>query len=269
MQTMTISVIILGILGLVIGVLLGVAGKIFAVETDERVEKVRGFLPGNNCGGCGYAGCDALAEAIVKGMAPVNACPVGGPKIAEVIGEIMGKEAEASDPLVAFVRCAGTCEKVKKQYEYVGAPDCTQAAVVPGKGDRSCDFGCMGFGSCVTVCEFDAIHIQKGVAVVDPSKCVACGKCVEICPNHLIVLEPMRKRPVYQVQCVNPGKGKSVLAVCDAGCIGCGICEKQCKFGAIEMVDQLPVIDPEKCMGCGACAKKCPKQVLAKRAGVK
>ena len=78
MTVFIFSVVLLAVLGILIGILLGVAGKVFAVETDERVEKVRECLPGNNCGGCGYPGCDGLAEAIVAGDAPVNGCPVGG-----------------------------------------------------------------------------------------------------------------------------------------------------------------------------------------------
>ena len=110
MNTIIISVVLLGVLGIAIGLLLGVAGKFFSVEVDERVEQVRECLPGNNCGGCGFPGCDGLAEAIVAGTAEVNGCPVGGAPVAEKIGTILGVEAGTAVKMVAKVRCAGTIE---------------------------------------------------------------------------------------------------------------------------------------------------------------
>lgn len=260
MNIIIISVVLLGVLGIAIGLLLGVAGKFFTVETDERVELVRECLPGNNCGGCGYAGCDGLADAVVAGNAPVNGCPVGGAPVAEKIAEILGVDAGASVKMVANVRCAGTCEQASVKYNYIGAKDCRQAAVVPGRGDKACAYGCLGFGSCVAVCQFDAVSVRDGVAVVDREKCVACGKCVDICPNHLITLEPYDTR--YQVQCSSKDKGKDVMSVCKAGCIGCGLCVKQCEFDAVTLENNLATIDPEKCRDCGKCAEKCPKKVI-------
>ncbi len=260
MNTIIVSVIVLGVLGIAIGLLLGVAGKFFSVETDERVEQVRECLPGNNCGGCGYPGCDGLAESIVAGDAPVNGCPVGGAPVAEQIAEILGVEAEAGVKKVARVRCAGTCEQASVKYNYVGTMDCRQAAMVPGGGDKACAYGCLGLGSCVSVCQFGAISIQDGIAVVDKEKCVACGKCVETCPNHVITLEAYDTP--YQVQCNSKDKGKDVMSVCKTGCIGCGLCVKQCEYDAITLENNLATIDPEKCQGCGACAEKCPKKII-------
>lgn len=73
-----LAAVIVGGTGLLLGLFLGLAGKKFAVEIDEKEQQVREQLPGNNCGGCGYAGCDAMAKAIANGEAPVNGCPVGG-----------------------------------------------------------------------------------------------------------------------------------------------------------------------------------------------
>mgnify|MGYP000066703699 CR=1 FL=1 len=169
-----------------IGILLGIAGKKFYVEVDERETKVREALPGNNCGGCGFAGCDALAKAIAEGKAPANACPVGGAPVGEKIAAILGVSAGAAEKKVAFVRCKGTCDKVKTLYNYEGIDDCAKASVVPAGGPKACSYGCTGFGSCVKACQFDAIHVVDGVAVVDKEKCVACGKCVATCPKGLI-----------------------------------------------------------------------------------
>ena len=178
MNAIIVATVVVAAVGLFIGIFLGVAGKKFAVEVDEREGAVRAALPGNNCGGCGYPGCDGLAAAIAKGEAPVNACPVGGEAAGKVIAGIMGQEVVESTRMAAFVKCTGTCEKTKDNYTYTGVEDCEMMAFVPGGGAKSCSYGCMGFGSCVKACPFDAIHIINGVAVVDRDKCKACGKCI-------------------------------------------------------------------------------------------
>ena len=255
-----IAAAVVGVVGIVIGVLLGIASEKFKVEVDERETLVRAELPGNNCGGCGYAGCDALAKAIVEGNAPVNACPVGGAAAAEKIAAIMGVEAGSSVKKVAFVKCKGTCDKANLQYNYYGMEDCVKMSVVPGAGSKACTYGCLGGGSCVKACQFDAIHIVDGVAVVDKEKCVACGKCAEVCPRHMIDLVPYSAE--HLVQCNSHDKGPDVKKKCDAGCIGCTLCTKQCEFDAIHMDNNLAVIDYEKCTNCGKCAAKCPVKVI-------
>lgn len=246
--------------GILVGLILGIAGDRLKVEVDEREEKIMGVLPGNNCGGCGYPGCSGLASAIVKGEAPVGQCPVGGPSVAAAIGEIMGVAAEEGGRKVAFVKCSGNCEKAKQDYEYSGVEDCQAVAYVPNKGPKSCNYGCMGFGSCVKACPFDAVHIIDGIAVVDPEACKACGKCVAVCPNQLIELVPY-DAPV-KVHCNSKGKGKEVMVACSVGCIGCHLCEKNCEHDAIHVTDNIAHIDYTKCTGCGACVEKCPKKVI-------
>ncbi len=255
-----IAAAVVGILGILIGIFLGIASEKFKVEVDEKEILVRNELPGNNCGGCGYAGCDALAKAIAAGQAEVGACPVGGVSTAEKIGAIMGVAGGTAEKKVAFVKCKGTCDKTKVQYNYYGVDDCKKVSVVPGAGEKACTYGCMGYGSCVKACAFDAIHVVDGVAVVDKEKCVACGKCVSSCPNHLIELVPYKAE--HLVQCSSHDKGKDVKSVCESGCIGCTLCTKQCEFDAIHMEDNLAVIDYEKCTNCGKCAEKCPVKVI-------
>ena len=255
-----IAAAVVGILGILIGIFLGIASEKFKVEVDEKEILVRNELPGNNCGGCGYAGCDALAKAIAAGQAEVGACPVGGASTAEKIGAIMGVAGGTAEKKVAFVKCKGTCDKTKVQYNYYGVDDCKKVSVVPGAGEKACTYGCMGYGSCVKACAFDAIHLVDGVAVVDKEKCVACGKCVSSCPNHLIELVPYKAE--HLVQCSSHDKGKDVKSVCESGCIGCTLCTKQCEFDAIHMEDNLAVIDYEKCTNCGKCAEKCPVKVI-------
>ncbi|MCI8517717.1 MAG: RnfABCDGE type electron transport complex subunit B [Hungatella sp.] len=251
---------VIGAIGIIIGVLLGIASEKFNVEVDEREILVRAELPGNNCGGCGFPGCDGLANAIAAGTAPVNGCPVGGADVADRIAAIMGVESGTAVKKVAFVKCKGTCDKTRVQYNYFGIDDCRQVSVVPGGGEKACAYGCMGYGSCVKVCDFDAIHVVDGVAVVDKEKCVACGKCVQTCPNHLIQLVPYDAK--HLVQCSSHDKGKDVKAKCDNGCIGCTLCTKQCGDDAIHMDNNVAVIDYEKCTNCGKCAAKCPVKVI-------
>ncbi len=258
-----LATVVVGVTGCLIGLFLCFASEKFKVEVDERETAILDVLPGNNCGGCGYAGCSGLAAAIVKGEAPVNQCPVGGDPVAAKVGAIMGVEAAAGVKQVAFVKCSGTCEKAKNNYEYVGTTDCTTMAFVPGGGPKSCTFGCLGFGSCVKACPFDAIHIIDGVAQVDREACKACGKCIDVCPRNMIELVPYQeKRTVVSVQCSNKNKGKAVMDVCAAGCIGCGICEKNCPKDAIHVVDNVAVVDQDNCIGCTICAQKCPKKVI-------
>lgn len=254
---------VVGVVGIFVGLFLGVAGIKFRVEVDEREEAVLAALPGNNCGGCGYAGCSGLAAAIAKGEAPVNACPVGGAPVGEKIAAIMGVEAESSERKVAFVACMGDCDKARQDYDYYGARDCRMMGFVPGGGPKSCNSGCLGYGSCVKACPFDAIHVVNGVAVVDREKCKACGKCVEACPKHLISLIPYDAK--YVVACSSKDKGPVTMKACEAGCIGCGLCARNCPSQAVSVKDFHATIDQEKCTGCGTCAEKCPKNCILSR----
>ena len=262
MGEIIIATSVLGGTALIIGIMLGIAGEKLQVEVDEKELKVRELLPGNNCGGCGYPGCDGLASAIAKGEAEVNSCPVGGTNVANKISEVMGVVLEEKEKKVAFVRCGGTCDKSKKKYNYYGIQDCRKAVIAPGGGDKACSYGCLGYGSCVNECLFDAIHIVDGIAVVDKEKCVACGKCVNTCPNNLIELIPDIAE--YRVQCVSNDKGKDIKKVCEAGCIGCTLCTRVCETGAITVENNLAKIDYNKCVNCGKCADKCPVNIIRK-----
>nr|WP_305135395.1 RnfABCDGE type electron transport complex subunit B [uncultured Schaedlerella sp.] len=263
MTGILLAAVIVGGTGLLIGVFLGISGKAFAVEVDEREEAILGVLPGNNCGGCGYAGCSGLAAAIVKGEAEVGACPVGGTPVAAKIGDIMGQAAGDQVRQTAFVKCGGTCEKAQDEYTYYGIQDCTMASMMQDTGPKGCDYGCLGFGSCVKACPFDAIHVVDGIAVVDKEKCKACGKCIAACPKKLIELVPYDQKTF--VQCNSNEKGKALMDVCLVGCIGCKLCERNCEAGAIKVTNFLAHIDAQKCTNCGVCADKCPRKIITPR----
>ena len=259
MQGILITTVILTVIGIIVGAGLVFTSKKFYVEVDEKEAAVRAVLPGNNCGACGYAGCDALAAAISKGEAPANACPVGGASVAEKVGDIMGVAAEASERKVAFVYCKGSSAVTRNQGTYIGIQDC-RAAVYAGMNLSSCNFGCIGLGSCEAVCPENAIHIKDGLAEVNTSRCIGRGLCVKACPKDLIGLKPEKQK--VMVQCCNRDRGPQVKAVCSAGCIGCRLCEKQCEFDAIHVVDNIARIDFDKCTQCGKCAEKCPAKVI-------
>lgn len=260
MQIILYSVLLIAIIALLIGIFLGISSTIFKVEVDDRIIKVRECLPGNNCGGCGFAGCDALAEAIVKNGASINACTVGGEPVATKIGAVMGIEAGAVIKMVAFVHCDGNCENVDKLYEYTGEKDCRLAKLMPNNGDKKCAYACMGYGSCVKVCKFGAISIESNVAKVDKDKCTACKACINACPMKIIDLVPYSKSHI--VKCSNKDKGKMAMDACKVSCIACGMCEKNCTKNAINVKDNIAVIDYEKCDNCGTCATKCPRKCI-------
>ncbi|HPT75441.1 MAG: RnfABCDGE type electron transport complex subunit B [Epulopiscium sp.] len=254
-------VISIGGLGVLFGAGLGYASKKFAVEVDERIPQVRDLLPGANCGGCGYAGCDAFAKAVVEEGVDICTCSVNSPEAIEKIAALLGVAAGCSIKKVAQVKCKGTCSNSKNKYEYYGIMDCQDAAATPGGGAKACSYGCLGLGTCKKVCMFDAIRIEDGIAVIDEEKCTGCGNCVEACPKAVIELVPQINQ--VRVVCNSKDKGKDVKEACSVGCIGCSLCVKTCEYNAIDFKDNLAHIKYDQCTQCMACVQKCPTKVIA------
>ena len=172
----------------------------------------------------------------------------------------MGQEVEEGRRMAAFVKCGGDCEHSRQNYVYDGVEDCSIMAFIPGGGSKKCHHGCLGYGTCVKTCTFNAIHIENGVAVVDKEKCKACGKCVSVCPHHLIELVPYEQK--VKVKCSNLDKGKATMNACDNGCIGCKKCEKNCPVQAITVTNNVAHIDYDKCTNCGLCRDNCPRHCI-------
>ncbi len=264
MNFMMIAVAVLGAIGLVAALVLYVCSKKFAVYEDPRISQVAALLPGANCGGCGFAGCSALADALVKGADAGSldgiSCPVGGQEVMGKVADLLGMAIANGDPMVAVVRCGGTCELRQKVVSYDGLRSCA-AMNACGAGETGCGFGCLGCGDCVSACQFDAIHMnpETGLPEVDEDRCTACGACAKACPRHVIELRkkgPKNRRMV--VLCRNEDKGAITRKVCHNGCIGCGKCAKECPFDAIVVENNVAYIDFEKCRLCRKCEAVCP-----------
>ena len=263
-----IAIGILGGLGLVFGLVLAIASKVFYVETDPRLDQLNECLPGANCGGCGYAGCGGYAEAVLKGEAAIGKCASGGDECAQKMAEIMGVKAEKMARRVAMVRCSGYKRKdaegktigLLEKGNYEGVKSCLAATKVAGRGPTICKFGCLGFGDCIKACQYDAIYILDGVARVDFDKCVGCMSCAAACPRGVIASVEYGEHIV--ISCSSHAKGNITTRGCTLGCIGCGLCKKVCPKGAISLDRNLAVIDYTKCDNCGLCVSVCPKKMI-------
>lgn len=259
------TVIALGSVALLLAIILyGVAQK-FKVYEDPRIDVVEKILPGANCGGCGFAGCRAFAEAAVKAedLATIF-CPVGGNDCMKNVAEALGKTAAEKEPMVAVVRCSGSPAHRPRTSVYDGAQSCAVMASVYA-GDTGCSFGCLGRGDCTVVCDFDAIHMNPETLLpeVVEEKCTACGACVKACPKFIIELRKKgpKSRRIF-VSCINKDKGAPARKACKVACIGCGACKKACAFDAITIENNLAYIDFNKCKLCRKCVEVCPTNAI-------
>ena len=260
-STIIWTIAIVAILGLLLALVLYFVAERFKVEEDSRIDEVEKVMPGANCGGCGFAGCRAFADAAVKAKdLDSQFCPVGGNDVMKKVAAILGIQVKEKAPMVAVVRCNGSCENRPRTNEYNGAASCKVKAALYA-GDTGCSYGCLGCGDCVEACQFGALSMDPatGLPVVDESKCTACGSCVAVCPKKIIELRNKGPRGMREfVSCVNKDKGPAVRKACAAACIGCGICQKTCQHGAIVLDSNVAYIDFAKCKLCRECEAMCP-----------
>ncbi|MBO7576557.1 MAG: RnfABCDGE type electron transport complex subunit B [Bacteroidales bacterium] len=255
------AVLVLGLIGAIFAVVLFFVAQKFKVIEDPLIDEIAEVLPGANCGGCGKAGCRAMAEAFVKqGNMDGLKCPAGGEEVAQKVAALLGCTPEVSEPQVAVLRCNGSCANAVSKNHYDGLQDCAFANTVFG-GESGCIFGCLGLGNCSRACQFGALSMdpETGLPLIDEEKCTACGACVKACPRGIIELRNKgpKNRRVY-VACRNKEKGAAARKSCTAACIGCGKCEKTCPFGAIKVENNLAYIDFNVCKLCRKCVAECP-----------
>lgn len=254
-----LTLLIFAGIGLLAGILLTIATKVFAVKTDKKLEAVQNALPQANCGGCGFSGCNDYADAIVNHGEAINKCNPGGEDTAKKIGLIMGKDTGDTQPVTAFVNCAGTCNAAPNKYDFDGLKSCAAANRLYS-GIKLCTNGCLGLGDCASVCPSGAIKICDGVAFVDENLCIGCGLCAKACPKNLITIR--RKSQKIEVLCHSEASAKITRTLCKNGCVGCKLCEKACPVEAIKVENNFAQIDYDKCLNCGACEKACKLGVI-------
>lgn len=264
MSTSILILLVLTTLGLVFGFILAYANKKFAIEVNPLIHIVEDVLPKGQCGACGFAGCQAYAEAVVLNpdVAP-NLCTPGKEAVAKIVAELTGKAAAPMEPQIAQVQCAGSNEKSVKVYQYQGIADCAAANMMFG-GPKACKYGCLGLGTCVKACPFDAMTMSaEGLPVIDPQKCTACGKCVSVCPKQVISLMPLESH--VRVNCQSRDKGAVAKKACSVACIGCSLCMRQCPHGAIKMENNLAIVEAKICQEVcteALCLTKCPTKAI-------
>ena len=260
-----ISILVLGVIGIVAAVLLFIAAKRFHDYEDPRIGEIEALLPGANCGGCGFSGCHAFATecANASTLEGIYCTSLNEEGMKQVAG-ILGLTASSAHKKVAIVKCGADCETRKMVNKYDGMLSCAAIASLY-QGESNCIYGCLGCGDCVKACAFNAMKIDstQKLAHVDIDLCTGCGKCVEACPRKLCELIPLKN--IYAnvwVACSNKDKGQVAVKECGISCIGCGKCRKVCPTESPSITSFLAYIDQSKCISCGRCIEACPRHCI-------
>ena len=265
------AAIVLGVIGVVAAGLLYVVARRFSVDDDPRIDQVEGLLPGANCGGCGFSGCRAFAQACCNATSLEGlSCPGSDRSTMGRIASVLGLRNDSCSDVrrVAIVGCGAKCGGRQEVALYDGPASCVAVAAI-GSGESLCSYGCVGMGDCVGVCPFDAMSVNSETKIpeVDHSRCTGCGRCAERCPRSVISIRQVRVQAVFRyVACSNASPGQLAVKACRSACIACGKCERVCASSAITFgrcgdgVSRVAParIDAMKCTGCGMCGSACP-----------
>ncbi len=257
---LVISAVSMGGIGAALALFLAYADKKFQVEEDPALEAIAGILPNTNCGGCGYPGCRMLAEKLLAGEAPPNACVAGGNDTAKKLAEVLGVAAGDVKRNIAVVLCKGGHKEAERRATYKGDMTCTASNLTGG--DKSCSYGCLGYGECVEACKYDAMAMDdNGLPVVFHDKCVGCGACARACPRNIIEMHTEDHK--LFVYCRSKDKGAYAKKVCSVACIACGLCVKDCTVaGGIVLKDNLAVINHDLAPQNDEPTKRCPTKCI-------
>ncbi len=253
-------------LGSGFAVVLLIASEKLKVKVDPKVEQVHQVLPNLDCGACGFAGCGQYAKAVIENPGELlGKCAPGGPQTANKIAGILNLQISETGPQHRpVVHCRAHTADKTYYATYQGIQTCLSANALANV--QACNFGCLGFGDCLRVCKFDALHIVDGLAVIDYEKCTGCGACSKACPRNLIEMIPFSQENMMVVACNSKETGKSTRTMCKVGCIGCGICAKQSEMFIVK--DNLAHIDYGKYEindKAEAAMQKCPTGVIVFR----
>jgi len=261
MMIVIITAVFALVLAFVLGLALGFFKQIFEVKEDPMISEIRSFLPGANCGACGFPGCDGYASAIAGKKAGISGCPVGGKSTAEKISSLVGGDVNI-EPTAAVIACRGSKDRALQRGSYIGIKNCRAAKISAGSV-KACSWGCQGFGDCVDVCQFGALSMgDNGLPIVDYEKCTGCRACADECPQKIIKMVPKKLSGAIAL-CSNQNVQKSqVLKSCKNGCIKCELCIKNCPEQCMKMSNGIPEVDYTKCTSCGICTEKCPTKVM-------
>ena len=261
-----VSILILGVIGILAACFLYIAAKKFKVYENPLIGEVEELLPGANCGGCGFSGCHAFAiECANASSMDGLICTSLNEEGLRQVAKIVGLDASSIEKKVAIVKCGADCEKRKQDNIYDGVTSCRIMSLAY-QGESNCCYGCLGCGDCVKACPFGAMTIspEEKLAVVNEEKCTGCGKCIEACPRNICELVP--RKEIYSliwVACSNKDKGPLAMKECELSCIGCGKCRKVCPTVAPLIESFLATIDQAKCISCGRCVEACPRKCIS------
>ncbi|MBN1307009.1 MAG: 4Fe-4S binding protein [Chitinispirillaceae bacterium] len=263
MTPLVTTVVFMAALGATAALVLIAAARFLAVPSDPRVEAVLAALPGVNCGACGYSSCAAAAAAVVRGEAAPGVCLIGKAEVSNAVATIMGKEAKAAARKIAYLRCSRNCGEAGTDFLYNGPADCRSAMMLYG-GGKTCSGGCIGHGTCETVCPVDAITMKNSLPVIDPARCTGCGLCVNICPKKILALIDDTPQAAEKKKCAEYCMQDDLkFEVDQEKCIKCGICFNNCPVDAIVWEKGKPAfIEKEHCIGCYTCMRLCPPKAI-------